>query len=209
MSILAHGYRWQDVLSSLIPRLTTYYLDICPLSHPIWDTRRMFRIHKNNKSRPPPNLRKRSAFNVSYSHLLCWLLAAMEATMDRYRSISTCYCSTQRPKGQMQNCAATVGQKQSHPDQRTALTVGCPRTFGDRRLAVGFTPQTGFESAQRLAVHPRRDCVEDAFANQLTSKRVWPPLTSREAASGATAGWAEPAKVKIYTTINRISEYVS
>jgi hypothetical protein len=31
---------------------------------------------------------------------------------------------------------------------------------------------------------PRRDCGEVTFANQLTIKRVWTPLTSREAASG-------------------------
>jgi len=40
-------------------------------------------------------------------------------------------------------------------------------------------------AAQRPGLHPRRDCVENPFANQETTKRVWPPLTSR--ASGV--GW--------------------
>ena len=57
---------------------------------------------KNSKSQPPPDLRKRSALNVSCSHLLCWLLAAMEAAMAKCWSVSTCYCNTHRLERQMQ-----------------------------------------------------------------------------------------------------------
>jgi hypothetical protein len=38
------------------------------------------------------------------------------------------------------NRVATVGQEQNRPAIRAAVTIGRPRTFGDRRLMVGFAP---------------------------------------------------------------------
>jgi hypothetical protein len=123
-------------------RPTCYYLNICPPSHPISSIRDAKALKwqavtiGQKQQKPTPSC---PAEKVGLQCLMLSppvLAIGCDGGNDGYVSVNiyALLYYTTTPVSNA-NRVATVGQKQGRPAIRTALTIGRPRTFGDRRLS--------------------------------------------------------------------------